>query len=845
MSTSSARPVEPSLRPILEPSFARGPQEAPIPAPDFQALFESAPGLYLVLTPDLKIVAVSEAYLRATMTKRDEILARGIFDVFPDNPDDPAATGVRNLRASLERVLQNRVSDTMAVQKYDIRRPESEGGGFEERYWSPVNSPVFGAGKEIAYIIHRVEDVTEFVRLKEQGIEQDKLTRELRTHAERMEAEIYVRAGEIQEANRRLEAANEERDRFFTVSLDLLCVADMEGHFVRLNPAWETVLGFTIEELLSKPYLEFIHPEDQRSTVTEAQKLEGGGVTLTFENRYRCKDGSYRWLLWNAVPLPDKRLIYAAARDITERRGAEEEIRRVNSELAAVNKTLEQRNSEVERMSQLKSQFLASMSHELRTPLNAIIGFADLLGEAVAGPLTIKQNQYVEHVRTAGRHLLQLINDILDLSKIEAGQLDLHPEDFPIDGALPEVLSMTGHLANRKNIEIETEAASSDLTVHADRIRFKQTLYNLLSNAIKFTPEGGRIRLKAGAQNGFICISVADTGVGIRPEDHDVIFEEFRQVGETTKGVKEGTGLGLAITKQLVERQGGKIWVESDLGRGSRFSFTLPAAEPLPTAPVPAVLAPRPARTQPLLLIVDDEQAARELLVAYLEPEGYRTACAGSSREALEKARELKPDAITLNMLMPGKSGWQTLAKLKSDPVTANIPIVVVTIADEKKKGLSLGAAEYLVKPVSREIVVKAVRKHLNPRATPQPRILVVEDDSATLQMLGDVLHSAGYVAALAKNGKKALDILWKQRVDAILLDLLMPGLNGFEVLRRLKENPRLRQVPVFILTAKDLTEAEAEFLNREACGLFLKERPWKEDLLSQVRQRLSQPVQA
>src|SRR5712692_7743054 len=225
MRTSSTQPPEPSPRRISEPSFTPSPQEAPIQAPDFQALFESAPGLYLVLAPDFKIVAASDAYLRATMTKRDEILGRGIFDVFPDNPDDPAATGVRNLRASLERVLQNRVSDTMAVQKYDIRRPESEGGGFEKRYWSPVNSPVFGAGKEITYIIHRVEDVTEFVRLKEQGIERDKFTQGLRTHAERMEAEVYLRAGEVQEANRRLEAASEELDRFFTISLDLLCVA--------------------------------------------------------------------------------------------------------------------------------------------------------------------------------------------------------------------------------------------------------------------------------------------------------------------------------------------------------------------------------------------------------------------------------------------------------------------------------------------------------------------------------------------------------------------------------------------------------------------------------------------
>jgi PAS domain S-box-containing protein len=310
------------------------PQGISLPPPDYRVLFESAPGLYLVLTPDLEIAAVSDAYLKATMTKREAILGRGLFEIFPDNPDDPNATGTRNLRASLERVLKKRVPDTMAVQKYDIRRPESEGGGFEERYWSPVNSPVLVNG-EVAYIIHRVEDVTEFVRLKQTGSEQHRVTEELRTRASQMEAEILRRSQQLQEANNQLRTelesrkrVEQERDRFFSLSLDMFCFAGFDGYFKYLNPAWEKTLGYSLKELLSTPYLDFIHPEDREATIAEAQKQTMGNTVIAFENRYRCKDGSYKWFLWNAAPALDSQIIYAIARDITERKQVEEETQR-------------------------------------------------------------------------------------------------------------------------------------------------------------------------------------------------------------------------------------------------------------------------------------------------------------------------------------------------------------------------------------------------------------------------------------------------------------------------------------------------------------------------------------
>ncbi|TKS63771.1 MAG: PAS domain-containing sensor histidine kinase [Nitrospira sp.] len=301
-----------------------------LPQPDFQALFESAPGLYLVLTPTLTIVAVSQAYLQATMTRRGEILGRHLFDVFPDNPEDATATGVSNLSASLTRVLQHRVPDAMAVQKYDIRRPDSEGGGFEERYWSPVNTPVFGVNGKVMYIIHRVEDVTEFVRLKQTGNEQQRITEELRTRTGEMEAEIFRRAQHIQEINGRLRTeldtrkqAEQDVEHFFALSLDMLCIAKSDGFFKRVSPAFTRTLGWSVDEMLTRPFLDFVHPDDHAATLREVERqVAGGESVLEFDNRYQHKDGSWRVLSWKSVPQPDG-LMYAIARDITEHKRVE------------------------------------------------------------------------------------------------------------------------------------------------------------------------------------------------------------------------------------------------------------------------------------------------------------------------------------------------------------------------------------------------------------------------------------------------------------------------------------------------------------------------------------------
>ena len=532
-------------------------------------------------------------------------------------------------------------------------------------------------------------------------------------------------------------------------------------------------------------------------------------------------------------------------RDVTQRKRAEAEVAALNAqlrqtadELAVTNKELGLRNREVERANRLKSEFLASMSHELRTPLNAIIGFSDLMAEQTAGTLSQKQQRFVGHIQQGARHLLALINDILDLSKVEAGRLELDRENVPAAGLLSEVLTTIRPAAQAKGIHVQS-SIGPDVTAFADRVRLKQILYNLLSNAVKFTPAGGKVWVEAAERRGRLTMSVSDTGLGIPVEEQEAVFDAFHQVGTTTKGVKEGTGLGLAITKRLVEEHGGRIWVESEPGKGARLSFTVQAGRTWePAARGEAEISEAaPPRDRPLILVVDDEAPARELLVSWLEPEGYQTVTASSSAEALSKAAQLAPDAITLNMLMPGKSGWDTLYELKKTPVTAGIPIIVVTVVDEPKIGLALGAAEYLVKPVDKEVLLETIRRHIGPGSNGPAKVLVVDDEADIRELLKEILETNGYIPVLAANGKEALETLARISVNALLLDLIMPEMDGFELLFRMREDAGFRNIPVLVLTAKQLTDAEIEMLRPETMGLFQKGGEWKKQLLAELSQ--------
>jgi len=623
----------------------------------------------------------------------------------------------------------------------------------------------------------------------------------------------------------RLETGNQ----FLDLSIDMFCVAGFDGFFKILNPSWEKVLGYSAEELKAAPYVEFIHPEDRPATANQGDRLRQGETTLAFENRYRCKDGTYRWFLWNAVSVSEQERIYAVARDITEAKKSLQQIGLQNEEL-------EVRNREVVRATQMKSSFLASMSHELRTPLNAIVGFSDLLADETAGSLNDKQKRFVNHIRQGSAHLLQLINDVLDLSKIEAGQLEMHCQNFQVQDALPEVLSTIRPLAMAKNIEAQHKVETTQM-VYADRVRFKQILYNLLSNAVKFTPKGGRITIEARDEANFANISVTDTGVGIRLEDQALVFEEFRQIQGDKGTVHEGTGLGLAITRRLVEQQGGKVSLASEIGKGSCFSFTLPVANtganPVLKDSAPAV-AEITVPGKPLVLIVDDEASARELLASYLEP-NYRVAMAESLTETLKKARELSPDAITLDVLMPGGSGFETLVALRNARECANIPVIVASVVDQKRVGFALGAADYLIKPIHRPALLQAIGRYVKPAQDDDAAILAVDDDPATLELVSLALRSAGYEVQGVQNGKRALEVLSSKVVGAVLLDLLMPGMDGFSVINHIRQEPTLQNLPIFVMTGKTLSTEELRFLNRETQLFIQKNGSWQAQLVAEI----------
>jgi PAS domain S-box-containing protein len=618
---------------------------------------------------------------------------------------------------------------------------------------------------------------------------------------------------------------------------DAFISMDSNGVVTEWNPeaartfGWSRseALGATVGELIVPSSLRERHKEGVRCFLTTGEGLlnKRTGINALHKDGHEFPVE----VSVSSVQVGNRYIFNAFLRDVTETKNVQRQIEEQNRQL-------ETRSRELQRATQLKSEFLASMSHELRTPLNAILGFSDLLADDTAGALNAKQRRFIGHVHNGATHLLALINGILDLSKIEAGQLEVFPENVSLQHAVAEVLSQIQPLIEKRKMDLKI--TQKQFTVYADRMHLKQILYNLLNNAVKFTPEHGSISVAAHTEDDRVHISVTDTGVGIRQEDQAVIFEEFRQVGESARGIKEGTGLGLAITRRLVEQQGGKISVESELGKGATFIFTLPLGEPRAVAQIPSAVPAASKGKQPMVLVVDDQAQERELLASYLAPEGYRIVTAASGDEAISLARDLHPDVITLDILMPTGSGWEMLYRLRNSPETSKIPIVVVSVVDQKHLGLSLGAAEYLVKPVSKEILLEVLGRHIAAEGKGSFTCLVIDDDQETLRLVSEVLQSVGCAPVAIDNGKSALAFLKDHKVDVILLDLLMPEMDGFEVLRQVKESPELQNLPIVIMTGKEITRAEKELLERQSHDLVQKEDKWKDQLLGSIRRLIA-----
>lgn len=490
-------------------------------------------------------------------------------------------------------------------------------------------------------------------------------------------------------------------------------------------------------------------------------------------------------------------------------------------------KKLEKANRELDYANRLKGKFIANMSHELRTPLNSVIGFSDVLLDRTFGDLTEHQERYIKNIYSSGKHLLELINNILDLAKIESGKYEILCETFLIDDVIHEVIDIMTSLAENKFIEILVSIGEGVTTITADKMKLKQILYNLLSNAIKFTPEGGSVKVHVLKEERastnypdfdhrleFIRFSVLDNGIGISTEDKERIFDEFEQANTSISKKYDGVGLGLALTKKLVELHGGNIAVESNLGEGSAFTFVLPVTSQAVEVTVidktePVTLNfPWMKEEAPLILVIEDDLSTAELLTLHLTQAGYKVAHAFNGEDAVEKARNLQPFAITLDVLLPKKDGWEVLQELKSDQKTVDIPVIIHSVVDNKDLAFALGAADYLLKPLDKEaLILKLEEITVSKGKKILPiSVLIIESEDEVTNCFKDIFEPQGFLIYTAANGKRGVELSAALRPAVILLDFTLPDMLGFDAINYIKGNPSTKDIPIFIITARDIS---------------------------------------
>ncbi|HTS30328.1 MAG TPA: response regulator [Bryobacteraceae bacterium] len=533
-------------------------------------------------------------------------------------------------------------------------------------------------------------------------------------------------------------------------------------------------------------------------------------------------------------------------------------VRAAQTELTGANAELEQRHQELqvlmeaaEAANQAKSQFLANMSHELRTPMNAIIGYSEMLTEEAQD---LGQESFIpdlQKINSAGKHLLALINDILDLSKIEAGKMDLYLEDFSVRDMVRDVATTMQPLIDKNSNQMVIDIGPDVATMRADLTKVRQGLFNLLSNASKFTKSGNielKVRSEEGTSRPWVAFEVRDSGIGMTPEQTGKVFEAFTQADASTTRKYGGTGLGLTITRKFCELMGGNISVASEIGHGTTFTIRLPVEVRDPKAaeqaapPVEATACPASAKTptEGCVLIIDDDQTVREMMQSFLGKEGYQVECATGGEEGLRRAKELRPDVITLDVAMPRMDGWSVLSALKADPDLHDIPVIMLTMVDNKSMGYALGAAEYMMKPINRDRLIAVIRKYGSPPS--QHPVLVVEDDPDTRYILKNTLEKDGWTVQTAANGRIALELATGRMPGLVLLDLMMPEMDGFTFIDELRRVPAGRRIPVIVLTAKDLTAEDRRRLNGYVERVVSKGTN-TESLLGEVRELVAQRI--
>jgi GAF domain-containing protein/DNA-binding response OmpR family regulator len=513
-----------------------------------------------------------------------------------------------------------------------------------------------------------------------------------------------------------------------------------------------------------------------------------------------------------------------------------EEVEASGIELQQRAKALEEANARLQELDRLKSQFLAHMSHELRTPLNSVIGFSEVLCDGLVGRLTPEQLECADNILGSGELLLALINDILDLSKIEAGRMKLDITAFDVKERLEEVRKTITPLVEKKSQTLAIELAEDLPPLIADPFRIKQVLINLLGNANKFTPEGGHIILSCRmADPETMIFSVVDTGIGIKLEDQGIIFEEFRQSSSASVGETEGTGLGLAISKRLVEMHGGHIWVDSEHGVGSTFSFLLPiSGSEAKSGAARDTMALSESKT---VLVIEDDRQFNNLLSLYLQQEGYTPAQHYTGANVLERVLELRPDIITLDLELPDRNGWEVLRILKLNAHTKDIPVLVISVVEDGELALQLGATDYLVKPVRRHDIQNLLDRLTAPESTQQTvKLLIVDDDRDIIELLKEMLSDERYEMLAAYDGEEGFNVAHSEGPDVILLDLMMPGTSGFDMLKKLRAQDKTADIPVIVLTAIDVTSEQRQFLEETTVKIMRKTALTPQSLLAELR---------
>lgn len=678
---------------------------------------------------------------------------------------------------------------------------------------------------------------------------------------------------ERRQAEKALRDTEEKYRNIFENALEGIFQVTPEDRFLSVNPALARMLGYSSPKELLDEVSDigsglYVRQEQRDEFLRSMHKYK---AVRAFEAELRKKDGTTMWASIRARAVLDEqeKLLYneGSLEDITERKRAEEELKNYQehleelveertADLAAANKKLVEEIAErnrteeelqrakeaAESANRAKSTFLANMSHELRTPLNAIIGYSEMLAEEAE---ELEPQEFVpdlEKICTAGRHLLSLINDILDISKIEAGKMDLYIEEFDILGLVENVADTIRPLVEKNANKLKIRCDVDLGTMRADVTKVRQSLYNLLSNASKFT-ENGTITLAVerseSDQGEWVVFNVSDTGIGMTPDQMGRLFQAFTQADASTTRKYGGTGLGLVVTKRFCQLMGGDISVESEYGVGTVFSIKLPVAIVEKKAR-PAVVAeagkelPAPAQGVSTVLVIDDDQSVREILWRFLSKEGFRVETASGGKDGLRLARELRPQVITLDVMMPDEDGWAVLAALKSDSELSGIPVVMLSIIDNKKTGFAMGASDYLTKPIDMDLLLWTLQRYRID--TPQPKLLMIEDDAMTRQLVRYMLEKEGLDVSEASNGRIGLEEVARAKPDLILLDLIMPEMDGFEFVDELQKVEAWQSIPIVAITASDLTEKERVRLEGRVKRVLQKEAYDSETLLTVVR---------